>query len=288
MIRRKSTVAFLLFNGLLLLGPPLFSQEARRVLGALQDAYPGKISGLAFRDGDWSILIDGKVFYWAEGRMLDAENRHHTEDFAAYWFPLYPEEIPPVRRLKPEEQRELNLFIKRRELKADLRYPGFIQAIWGMRTPADAKRTVRTTSFLGHRFPIHPDLIDTLAQIERELTAAARDDTALARWIEELSVVGGYVWRDIAGSANRSMHSYGIAVDLIPANYGGKHAYWRWSRDHHKEWWNIPLSQRYLIPQAVVKTFERHGFIWGAKWLLFDQMHFEYRPELMLMRERQH
>ena len=26
---------------------------------------------------------------------------------------------------------------------------------------------------------------------------------------------------------------------------------------------------------------ERHGFVWGGKWLHFDTMHFEFRPELL-------
>ena len=283
----KPSLVFLLFNGLLALGSPVSAQEARQVLGALRDAYPDKITALAFRDGDWSILVNGKVFYWAEGRMLDAENRDRPEAFAAYWFPRYPEEIPPVRRLSAEERRELNRFIERRESKADLRYPGFIQALWGMRTLHEAHHTVRTTSFLGHQFPIHPGILDHLAEIERELSAAAESNAALARWINDLSTVGGYVWRDIAGSANRSMHSYGIAVDFIPADYGGKHVYWRWSRDYLKEWWAIPISQRYRIPPAVVTAFEKRGFIWGAKWRLFDQMHFEYRPELIMLRDSQ-
>jgi peptidoglycan LD-endopeptidase CwlK len=28
-------------------------------------------------------------------------------------------------------------------------------------------------------------------------------------------------------------------------------------------------------------VFEKHGFIWGAKWYHYDTMHFEYRPELL-------
>ncbi|MDR3191497.1 MAG: M15 family metallopeptidase, partial [Treponema sp.] len=27
-------------------------------------------------------------------------------------------------------------------------------------------------------------------------------------------------------------------------------------------------------------AFENEGFIWGGKWGLYDNMHFEYRPEL--------
>jgi hypothetical protein len=33
-------------------------------------------------------------------------------------------------------------------------------------------------------------------------------------------------------------------------------------------------------PQPVVDAFEGEGFYWGGKWLFFDNMQFEYRPEL--------
>ncbi len=33
----------------------------------------------------------------------------------------------------------------------------------------------------------------------------------------------------------------------------------------------------------AAKAFERHGFIWGAKWYHFDTMHFEYRPEIIAL-----
>jgi hypothetical protein len=26
-----------------------------------------------------------------------------------------------------------------------------------------------------------------------------------------------------------------------------------------------------------------YGFIWGGKWLFFDTMHFEYRPEILIL-----
>jgi len=37
-----------------------------------------------------------------------------------------------------------------------------------------------------------------------------------------------------------------------------------------------------MVPVAVVRVFEAHGFVWGGKWRFFDTIHFEYRPELLL------
>lgn len=85
---------------------------------------------------------------------------------------------------------------------------------------------------------------------------------------------GGFNWRLIGGTERLSAHSFGIAVDLNPA-LGG---YWRWSGRLEGD--AGAFDNR--IPEAVVSTFERFGFIWGGKWHHFDGMHFEYRPELIL------
>ncbi len=37
--------------------------------------------------------------------------------------------------------------------------------------------------------------------------------------------------------------------------------------------------------QVLIDGFESEGFIWGGKWLYSDTMHFEYRPELYLLRD---
>ena len=41
------------------------------------------------------------------------------------------------------------------------------------------------------------------------------------------------------------------------------------------------LKWRNVVPQEIVDAFEAEGFIWGGRWLHYDTMHFEYRPELL-------
>ena len=79
---------------------------------------------------------------------------------------------------------------------------------------------------------------------------------------------GTFNCRKIAGTEQASAHGYGIAIDINAAFSD----YWRWSK----------TGYRNRIPQPIVDLFERHGFIWGGKWMHFDTMHFEYRPELLL------
>ena len=43
----------------------------------------------------------------------------------------------------------------------------------------------------------------------------------------------------------------------------------------------IPLSKRWMPPKEVIRIFEEEGFVWGGKWTIYDNMHFEYHPELI-------
>jgi hypothetical protein len=76
-----------------------------------------------------------------------------------------------------------------------------------------------------------------------------------------------------------------LAVDIMPKSYGGKETYWLWASNRKADWWNISYNERYHPPAAVIKAFETYGFIWGGKWLYFDTMHFEYRPEILILSE---
>lgn len=255
------------------------------IMDALLQAYPDKVTALEIRDGEWSVVIDGTTHYWAGGRMLTAGAIKKTGDFSTYSFRPNPPTLPPLRVMNPEEIDRLNSRIERRETRQDARSPDFLNSLWGMEDFETAENTVIHLVFLGQRIRIHPDIKKPLESVESEIRAAAETDSSTALWLSELGGAGAYAWREIAGSANRSLHSYGIALDLTPADYKGKQAYWRWAADFYDEWWAIPYEERYAVPEPVVRAFEDNGFIWGGKWFLFDQIHFEYRPELLLLGE---
>lgn len=96
-----------------------------------------------------------------------------------------------------------------------------------------------------------------------------------AEWKQHLRSCGTYNWRTIAGTDRLSAHSFGIAIDL---SLNHTH-YWKW--DYPKANESTPIGYKNKLPQAIVDIFEKHGFIWGGKWLHYDTMHFEYRPELL-------
>lgn len=111
---------------------------------------------------------------------------------------------------------------------------------------------------------------DKLQLVSNELDLLPKK---LKKYVENLS--GTFNWRKVEDSDELSPHSYGIAID-INKKYG---SYWIWdlkSGSHKKN----------LIPDQVVRIFEKHGFVWGGRWKSYDTMHFEYRPEFYVERKK--
>ena len=156
-----------------------------------------------------------------------------------------------------------------------------MESLWG-NTDRQIREHVRSLTFLGHRMLLNEIVVEPLAAIEREILAASKDDDEVSARIDELKISYSFINKYIAGPRNRSNHAWGLAIDFVPNSYEGQHVYWRWSRVFTQEWHRIPLAQRWSPPQSVIEIFERHGFVWDSKWAHFDNIHFEYRPEIIL------
>ncbi|QKF61399.1 bifunctional C40 family peptidase/M15 family metallopeptidase [Campylobacter curvus] len=102
-----------------------------------------------------------------------------------------------------------------------------------------------------------------LQAVSDKLDELTKSDPALLEYLKDPG--GTFKWRIIAGTNRLSAHSYGIAIDINVA----KSHYWQWSSGYQN-----------LIPEKIVRVFEKHKFIWGGRWRHFDTMHFEYRPEM--------
>jgi hypothetical protein len=137
--------------------------------------------------------------------------------------------------------------------------------------------------FLGFPVKVHQRIAEALRKVASDCDALRRTDPQAARFLGGLSKIDGFNYREVAGTLSRSYHSYGLAVDLIPKSYGGKDPYWRWLMDGTDRWWATPYERRWMVPASIVAAFEKQGFVWGGKWMFFDTMHFEYRPEIFLL-----
>ena len=123
--------------------------------------------------------------------------------------------------------------------------------------------------FFGTKYPFHERAAMALEKATARLEAAAKADPKLLPFFKGLG--GTWHWRRIARSRALSTHAFGIAIDLNVERSN----YWRWQRPKK------PLKWVNRYPQPIIDAFEAEGFIWGGRWIHYDTMHFEYRPELL-------
>jgi hypothetical protein len=260
-------------------GRPLYPGRAETL--ALARAYPKRITDVEFRDGDWAVRIDERWFYWANGRLLPHGKRDQWEDYASHRFYAYRPGLPPLRQVDPADASRLENYVSGMAEDPPARDSDFLDALYRAETRAETEARITAYSFLGFRTRVHADIVGALERVEAEITSLVEGEPGVGSFLETLRLVGGFSWRVIAGTGTRSYHSYGVAVDLIPQYYGRKHAYWRWAMEAGVEaWWAVPYERRWMPPLSVIEVFEKHGFVWGGKWLFFDTIHFEYRPEI--------
>jgi hypothetical protein len=256
---------------------------AREVLLAVQTVYPLRVEEVAWRDGDWAIRVDEQWFFWVGGRLLPEGERDAVDRYDPIPFYRYDPGPLVIREYDEDERAELEARAKEIDRDPPRRHPGFMNAIWRLSDRETSWQRQKTTFFLGMKTMIHRDLLEDLAAVEEAILVAAQNDAAVRGFIAGLRSVEGYNFRRVDGTASLSNHSYGVAVDLLPASYGGRQVYWRWARDGRVDWLGLSSRDRYSIPPPIVEAFERYGFVWGGKWRFFDTIHFEYRPEIMIL-----
>ena len=222
--------------------------------------------------------------YWAGGRLLTEEALSRKDNYTPILY-FYPETIKNPETMTPVEIEKLKSdSLKESESKKgsamffyDFIYDGFV------RERLESK--IKEIDYLGLKIKIHEMLIEKARKVEKKILDAAKADRDIQIFLDELTV-DAYYWRVISGTDRKSFHSLGIAIDILPKNLHGKQSYWAWARDKFGEdWVTLPFDMRWFPPEKVIKIFESEGFIWGGKWNIWDTMHFEYRPELLLYRE---
>ena len=275
-------------QGVNLFPPPRSEGTGERELTALAAAYPDRITDVVQQRGDWAMLVDGEWFFWAHGRILPESESSGWERYSRYRFYPYPLEwLPPLPQLDNETASRLKKAVEESHLKPPKRSESFLERLYAAGSRKETESRIVTVDFLGFPVHVHSRIGEALTTVAREITAASKVDHDVTLFLRGLSEVDGFNYRDVAGTASRSYHSYGLAVDLIPRSYGGRAPYWRWEMEKTDTWWATPYDQRWMVPPAVVTAFERQGFVWGGKWLFFDTMHFEYRPEIFILAREQ-
>jgi hypothetical protein len=259
--------------------------RAEQIMKALAKAYPDRIGPAEFRDGDWAVPIRGEWYYYAGGKLLPGELREKAGDYDGQPFYTYPADLPVWKAPEGEEAERFRNMAARRRENPSRRSQHFFDALWRARTREEAWDRVKSIRFLGRTVMIHYAILEELALVEERILSESKTNSRIRAWIDSLNTLEGWNWRTIADVRSRSFHAYGAALDILPRNYGRSNTYWLWTAQWTPEWWTIPYEKRLHPPDEVVKAFEAYGFIWGGKWLFYDTMHFEYRPEILILNE---
>lgn len=256
---------------------------SKDIMTALFHAYPDRISQITYKDDDWAVLIDSRWFYYAEGRLLPENLLNDIEKYDPHPFYPYPDTIQAVPDYTEEQKLHLRNRIRNREERKLNRHPGFYNAIWEINDRQTSWDMAKTVIFLGKNINIHHRLMEDITAVEFELKRKAKTDVALQTHINSITGINAYNWRQIQDTRSVSFHSYGAAIDILTPGYYNKNTYWLWTKRYHDDWFLIPNDQRNHPPESFIEAFEKHGFIWGGKWLYFDTIHFEYRPEILFL-----
>jgi len=280
---------------------PLWSQASQYIgIGNLiyfEKAYPDLtfIRHFNVEEGEWIITVKipdtpgdkdgpGKSydFYWANGSLLPAEEFVNKDN---YWSLLYSyqKELADPEKYSEEQKKSIKEFSSKESRKNGAGTPMFFfDALYDSSSRRSLEQHIIRINFLGNRTNVHERMKEPLKRVEEKILALAKKDSEVQAFIDNLKSNDAYYWRIIEGTNRKSFHSLGIALDLLPKSQGGKQIFWSWAADKYPDTWMlIPLKNRWMPPNSVIKIFEDEGFIWGGKWVIYDNMHFEYHPELI-------
>jgi hypothetical protein len=257
--------------------------RAQKVMKVLAAAYPGPVQRTEFYNGDWTVVVRGIRYYYCGGRLLPEELLDKAENYSPQPFYNYLAELPAWKAPSAEDAERFKTMAENRSRNPIKRSTLFFDTLWRARTREEAEQRIKPLKFLGFSVKVHEEIHGELALVEKQILAAAQIDPQVRAWIDSINILEGWNWRTVIDTQTRSFHAYGTAIDILPKSLGGKETYWIWAARNKPEWWNIPYSDRFHPPSAVIKAFESRGFIWGGKWVFFDTMHFEYRPEIFLL-----
>ena len=259
-------------------------QPGEREIRSLAAAWPDRIKEIGTRGGEWMLRIDDSWYAWAHGRLLPESERGLWASYAPLPFYEYPRRLPPVPALDDDAAACLRARVLQDQRRPPRRSEEFLGALLEASNRTETESHLVRIEISGFTVTIHERLSGPASRVSRELDYLKRSDPQVSSYLRTLAEMNGYNYRYVEGTRSRSLHSYGTAIDLIPRRRNGGYSYWQWAMTREPNWWTIPYEERWSPPKALVRAFERQGFIWGGKWFFFDTMHFEYRPEILLMR----
>ena len=225
-----------------------------------------------------------KRFFYKQGRLLPKEKLLHWKEYNPLFTEFYPKEIPEPNEfsdIKIEYLKYLSLPENRDSYKPSS-FSIVQNFLYQANSPKEIEPQIVTIEFLDWKVRVHNKIVEPLLNVDKKIRKLALTDSEVDKFLKMPTVITGYNWREVRDNENRSSHSWGISIDIVPKKYGSKQIYWKWTQDFYDEdWITYPIKKRWIPPVKVISIFESEGFIWGGKWDIWDNMHFEYHPEIL-------
>ena len=271
-----------------------FLKAEPELLKLFKTAYPNVSFSSMYdvKNKDWKIdiSINGKKapLYWADSKFLPLEELPNKDLYSPYLYD-YPSEIPDPKNFTKEDIDYIKEYTStENRSKSKGTAPYLYNLIYDVETRSSTECHIKSHKFLDKYTNVHEFIHDKLDLVQADIYAEAKTDSEVQSFLDKLDSADSYAWRSISDSGNRSVHSMGLALDVLPKGWGQKNLYWAWRRDiDPQNWMLLDLDRRWMPPLKVIEIFEKHGFVWGGKWIIWDNMHFEYRPEVILFNDFQ-
>ncbi|MGL4524281.1 MAG: M15 family metallopeptidase [Spirochaetia bacterium] len=255
-------------------------------IASLLRAYPNDISRLRYADGDWIFVFpNSQELYWAHGRLLPKALRKNYKRYRKYISYRYPKEPEDPRLFSFDRIARIKNETHRQSRASAPAYEGsFHEMIYRNYDRQSIEAQLVKVTLLGRKISVHKKVGPALTRVNRQINQLAKKNSRISRFTKQVRSVQSYSWRRMRGTSSMSFHSLGVAVDILPKNRQ-RIIYWGWEAPRNPDWLFVPPEKKWIPPKEILEIFEENGFIWGGKWILYDNMHFEYRPELLILQE---
>lgn len=262
-------------------------------LEVFQTAYPdvGFTMDYDKEKDDYRITVDSykkkTVFYRCDGLYLPEKLLENKDGFWRVLYKYQRETLDPADFTEEQKQRILEYSSEENRANGAVSSKFIYDAIFDCFTRGTTESHLKSKTLWGHPVSVHAMVGPAMDRAEKKVYELAKTDPEVQNFLNSIISTDGYNWREIRDSHTKSFHSFGIAIDVLPKGWGRKIVYWGFEKQKgNKQWMLIPLKSRWMPPASVIAAFEDEGFIWGGRWVIWDNMHFEYHPEILEAQRR--
>ncbi|GIM30374.1 hypothetical protein CPJCM30710_30400 [Clostridium polyendosporum] len=237
-----------------------YEATMKRDILCLMIAYQGYITDIErTKEGFvYIIMKSGKRIIYDDKKVKEIKEKVQNPDLQDMMEQVYP--LFNITKLMPSDFNPGRIRV----------YDFFNEVYGGSEQQVVSNLTNVKIGYKSHLFNSNNKASEALQSATQELIPVTEKSSFIYSFVFPIS--GTFNYRTIHGTDRLSAHAYGIAIDLAY----DKNDYWNWTSRKEGE------KRLALYPKEIIRIFEKNNFIWGGKWGLFDILHFEYRPELIL------